>query len=169
VGFIYNCFVIWYFRRFVAFPVEVGIDYYGAGGEGRAVGVAEAKVFFRMSHSIAKKGVVPDDRTGYGFCIGIDQQFVAIVSQAVKGVVGAMSAVSVKLSGFKCGYISMPYMVRHFGHLYTFFLNFAFERVEQAKFHSSSVFGENGEVHPFTVPRGPKRVGLAGVNLISHL
>src|SRR5687767_10491741 len=63
----------------------------------------------------------------------------------------------------------MPHMMRHFIQSYTFFLIFAFQRVEKAKIHSCGVFGKYSEVDSFTIPGCAKRVGLTRVNLISHL
>ena len=66
------------------------------------------------SGAISEMGVVPNELSRQIFAVGIDQQLVGIEPMAGIGLVRAMHAIAIKLSGRDVGKVAVPDIIRAF-------------------------------------------------------
>jgi hypothetical protein len=137
-------------------PGEGGVDDAALEIERGAVAPVEGQVIAGFD-LVAEQSRVPLQLAHQLLGVGIEEELVRIEAVASSGLVRTMHAISVNRAVARPEG-SRPDFVSVLGQADAFDLPLA-AGVEQAELDLSRVGGEQGEIHPQSVPRGAKRIG----------
>ncbi len=137
-----------------------GLDDHRLRHATRIVAPIERKIATRAAGAVAEMGVAPHQPSGERLGMRVDQQLVRVKTKAALGIVGAVHAIAVKLSGRDVVEVAVPDVLGALGQRHA--MQFAPALiVEQAQFHLFGIGGEEGEVGAAPVPRRAERMRRA--------
>ena len=124
-----------------------------------------------MADPISKVSVAPAQGTQDLLGIGVEQQLVGVESEALQRVIRSVDPVAIEQTRTGFRQIAMPDLVGVLRKHHPMSL-LASILVEKAQLDLFRILGENGEIHPFSVPGRALRIGSAwpdcGLRLHEH-
>ena len=137
--------------HFAAAPVEGLVDDDGLGHAAGIVAPVEREILARAAGAIGEMRIAPYQPSGQPPGIGIEQQLVGVEAVAVLGLIGAVNAIAVELSGRNVVQIAVPDIFGALGQFDAFEFAAALA-VEQAKLDLLRVGGEQRKIGAPAVP-----------------
>ena len=150
----------WIVRGFVAAPLERRVDDHRLGHPRTAVEMADREILFFRAEFVGEQAVVPIDLTRDGLGVRIEEEFRAVETVAVGGIVGAVNAVTIELTRLEIGQENVPDLIGLFTQGDADGLVLGFHAVEEAEFDVRGVRAEEGEVHAVVHPRCAKGIRI---------
>ena len=148
-------------RPAVVAPGERRIHDRGKRGERGAVARIEHQVRLRLPDGVPEHRIVPPDGPGDRFCVRVEHHLVRVEPVTVRGIPGAVDAITVELARPDIRHVAVPVHVRLLGQRDPLALGRCLRTIEEAQVHTGRVLGKDGEVDAEAVPRRAERIRLA--------
>ena len=141
-------------KRLVVPPIKGVVDDDAQRGKSRAVALVKSQIVSLRANGVTKQRIVPMNFPADGLGVGIEQELVAVETQAFLRLIWPVHPVAVKLARAHLGQVNMPHPVGAFPQADGLRFLRVLRLIEQAEIDVFGAFRKQGEIRPFAIKSG---------------